>query len=106
MKPPVIKSYLDREWLNSLSTELPVLKNYINGEWQVSLSEKTGDVRCPATGEKIAGVPHSTAEELDERTHMGPLISAQHKERGLNYIERGLAEGAKLILDGRSIETV
>lgn len=33
---------------------------------------------------------------------MGPVISARHKERVLSYIEKGLKEGAKLLLDGRS----
>jgi malonate-semialdehyde dehydrogenase (acetylating)/methylmalonate-semialdehyde dehydrogenase len=32
---------------------------------------------------------------------MGPLISAKHKERVLGYIEQGIKEGAKLLLDGR-----
>jgi len=38
---------------------------------------------------------------LDEQTGMGPVVSAAHKERVLGYIEKGLAEGADLILDGR-----
>lgn len=33
---------------------------------------------------------------------MGPVISAKHKERVLGYIETGIKEGAKLILDGRN----
>ncbi len=41
---------------------------------------------------------------LDQATQMGPVISARHKERVLGYIEKGLAEGAKVILDGRDIE--
>jgi malonate-semialdehyde dehydrogenase (acetylating)/methylmalonate-semialdehyde dehydrogenase len=32
---------------------------------------------------------------------MGPVISAAHKERVLGYIEKGIAEGAKLLVDGR-----
>jgi malonate-semialdehyde dehydrogenase (acetylating)/methylmalonate-semialdehyde dehydrogenase len=32
---------------------------------------------------------------------MGPVISARHRERVLGYIERGVAEGAKLLVDGR-----
>ncbi len=32
---------------------------------------------------------------------MGPVISAKHKERVLAYIEKGIQEGAKLLLDGR-----
>ena len=38
---------------------------------------------------------------LNEQTTMGPVVSAAHKERVLGYIEKGLAEGADLILDGR-----
>ena len=44
---------------------LPVMKNYINGEWESSESNTMGDVWCPATGEKIAEVPYSTAAEVD-----------------------------------------
>ncbi|MEY4069731.1 MAG: hypothetical protein RL721_345 [Candidatus Eisenbacteria bacterium] len=32
---------------------------------------------------------------------MGPVISAAHREKVLGYIEKGLAEGATLALDGR-----
>src|SRR5256714_3074251 len=32
---------------------------------------------------------------------MGPVISAQHRDRVVNYIDKGVAEGAKLLLDGR-----
>jgi malonate-semialdehyde dehydrogenase (acetylating)/methylmalonate-semialdehyde dehydrogenase len=39
---------------------------------------------------------------LDEQTVMGPLISAAHKERVLGYIEKGIEEGADLVLDGRN----
>jgi malonate-semialdehyde dehydrogenase (acetylating)/methylmalonate-semialdehyde dehydrogenase len=34
---------------------------------------------------------------------MGPVISARHKEKVLGYIEKGIAEGAKLALDGRHL---
>jgi malonate-semialdehyde dehydrogenase (acetylating) / methylmalonate-semialdehyde dehydrogenase len=32
---------------------------------------------------------------------MGPLISANHRERVVGYIEKGVADGAKLLVDGR-----
>ena len=32
---------------------------------------------------------------------MGPVISAPHRERVVKYIEKGVAEGAKLLVDGR-----
>jgi malonate-semialdehyde dehydrogenase (acetylating)/methylmalonate-semialdehyde dehydrogenase len=38
---------------------------------------------------------------LDERTDMGPVISAAHRERVTSYIDRGVGDGAKLSLDGR-----
>ena len=39
---------------------------------------------------------------LDEKTAMGPVVSAAHKERVLGYIEKGIEEGADLIMDGRN----
>jgi malonate-semialdehyde dehydrogenase (acetylating)/methylmalonate-semialdehyde dehydrogenase len=37
----------------------------------------------------------------DEATEMGPVITQAHKERVLGYIERGVQEGATLVVDGR-----
>lgn len=37
----------------------------------------------------------------DSATEMGPVIRAQHRERVVGYIERGITEGASLISDGR-----
>jgi malonate-semialdehyde dehydrogenase (acetylating)/methylmalonate-semialdehyde dehydrogenase len=34
---------------------------------------------------------------------MGPVISATHRERVVGYINKGVAEGAKLLVDGREI---
>jgi len=38
---------------------------------------------------------------LDEGIQMGPLQSKKAKEKVLGYIEKGIKEGAKIILDGR-----
>ncbi len=35
---------------------------------------------------------------------MGPVISARHKERVLGYIQKGLDEGAELVVDGRNVK--
>src|SRR5512134_2978664 len=40
----------------------------------------------------------------DAGVPMGPLITKQHRDKVLGYIEKGLAEGAKLILDGRAYQ--
>ena len=41
---------------------------------------------------------------LEPGTTMGPLITKQHRDKVLGYIEKGLAEGAKLVLDGRGFK--
>ncbi len=41
---------------------------------------------------------------LDEGVQMGPVISKRHMERVHGYIEKGVQEGAKLILDGQNIK--
>jgi malonate-semialdehyde dehydrogenase (acetylating)/methylmalonate-semialdehyde dehydrogenase len=37
----------------------------------------------------------------DPGTDMGPLVTAEHRQRVLGYIEKGVAEGAQLLVDGR-----
>jgi malonate-semialdehyde dehydrogenase (acetylating)/methylmalonate-semialdehyde dehydrogenase len=34
---------------------------------------------------------------------MGPVISARHRERVLDYIDKGVREGAELVVDGRDL---
>jgi malonate-semialdehyde dehydrogenase (acetylating)/methylmalonate-semialdehyde dehydrogenase len=38
---------------------------------------------------------------LDESTDMGPVISAEHRDRVKAFISRGVSDGARLALDGR-----
>jgi acyl-CoA reductase-like NAD-dependent aldehyde dehydrogenase len=42
----------------------------------------------------------TVGDPLDEATDIGPLVSAQQRERVLGYIELGIAEGAKLVAGG------
>jgi malonate-semialdehyde dehydrogenase (acetylating)/methylmalonate-semialdehyde dehydrogenase len=41
---------------------------------------------------------------LDEQSAMGPLATAAHKEKVLGYIEKGIEEGADLVMDGRDFK--
>jgi len=41
---------------------------------------------------------------LDESVQMGPIRDKAKKENSLRYIETGIKEGAKLLLDGRKVE--
>jgi len=43
---------------------------------------------------------------LDESVQMGPLRDKDRKERVVSFIERGIEEGAKLLLDGRDLKLV
>lgn len=73
--------------------------------------------RCMAISVAVP-VGHATAERLIERlapkvralnigpgtdpnAEMGPLVTRQHLEKVRSYIDLGVAEGAKLIVDGR-----
>jgi malonate-semialdehyde dehydrogenase (acetylating)/methylmalonate-semialdehyde dehydrogenase len=40
---------------------------------------------------------------LEANVTMGPLISGTHRDRVKSYIDRGVKEGAKLVLDGRGV---
>jgi malonate-semialdehyde dehydrogenase (acetylating)/methylmalonate-semialdehyde dehydrogenase len=41
---------------------------------------------------------------LEPGIRMGPVISGRHRERVLGYIDKGIAEGAELVLDGRGLQ--
>jgi malonate-semialdehyde dehydrogenase (acetylating)/methylmalonate-semialdehyde dehydrogenase len=41
---------------------------------------------------------------LDETVAMGPVGSAKHKEKILGYINKGVEEGAELLIDGRDCQ--
>lgn len=40
---------------------------------------------------------------LDVNTDMGPLITKEHLNKVLDYVETGISEGADLVLDGRDL---
>jgi betaine-aldehyde dehydrogenase len=48
-----------------------------------------------ATQKLVVGDPN------DEKTDMGPLVSADHRDRVEGYIRSGLDEGAKVVLGGK-----
>jgi malonate-semialdehyde dehydrogenase (acetylating)/methylmalonate-semialdehyde dehydrogenase len=40
----------------------------------------------------------------DPQAEMGPLVTRQHRDKVLGYIEAGVREGAELVVDGRNIK--
>ncbi len=61
------------------------------------------------TADKLVGALKPRVEALkvgpatDATADMGPLISAAHRDRVTELIAKGVAEGAKLVVDGRGI---
>ena len=39
----------------------------------------------------------------DKDTDLGPVVNAGHKEKICNWIQKGIDEGAELVLDGRNV---
>lgn len=39
----------------------------------------------------------------DKTSGLGPVVNAKHKQSILNWIEKGIEEGAELVLDGRNV---
>lgn len=96
---------------------LPIMKNYVNGEWKTSESSNLGDVWCPATGEKIAQVPFSTAAEVDKAVQAAraaypewrttpPLTRARYLFRLKEAFEEHFDEIAKALVteEGKTID--
>jgi malonate-semialdehyde dehydrogenase (acetylating)/methylmalonate-semialdehyde dehydrogenase len=50
---------------------------------------------------KQAAAAVTLGHGLDHSTQMGPLQADFRKQNVINYIEKGLSEGARLVLDGR-----
>jgi malonate-semialdehyde dehydrogenase (acetylating)/methylmalonate-semialdehyde dehydrogenase len=45
------------------------------------------------------------APGLEDGAEMGPLVTAQHRDRVVGYIDQGVEEGATLVADGRALTT-
>jgi malonate-semialdehyde dehydrogenase (acetylating) / methylmalonate-semialdehyde dehydrogenase len=67
----------------------------------VAVGEATADALVPVLAERVRRlrIDHSQNADAD----MGPLITAAHRERVCGYIEAGVAEGARLVVDGRGL---
>ncbi|MCP4757416.1 MAG: CoA-acylating methylmalonate-semialdehyde dehydrogenase [Proteobacteria bacterium] len=87
--PSIITSFFGCTGQRCLSGALLVAVGDIYEQLKEKFLAAAGDVRV--------------GDGLDESTGMGPVVSASHKERILGYIETGVEEGAKLLLDGRGI---
>jgi len=69
----------------------------------ISVAVPIGDETAYRLVEKLA--PRVSALKVgpstDSDSEMGPLVTRQHMEKVLGYIETGVGEGAELVVDGR-----
>lgn len=68
----------------------------------VVVQESIADKFVALLKEKAQAVKVGCA--YDPETKLGPVVSAAHKEKVCNWIQKGLDEGAELVLDGRSVK--
>ena len=72
----------------------------------ISVAVPVGEATANALIEKL--VPKIEALRVgpasDRASDMGPLVTAQHLAKVLGYIDQGVEEGAKLVVDGRTFK--
>jgi malonate-semialdehyde dehydrogenase (acetylating)/methylmalonate-semialdehyde dehydrogenase len=65
----------------------------------VPIGEKTADALIAKLEPKVRAL--KIGPGTDPEAEMGPLVTKQHLDRVRGYIDSGVAEGAKLVVDGR-----
>ncbi len=96
---------------------IPMMKNYMNGEWVQSESTTVGDIYCPANGELIARVPYGTKEDVDKAVNAAkaafqewretpPLTRARYLFRVKDAFEENFEEIARVLVreQGKAID--
>lgn len=66
----------------------------------VPVGEKTADALIERLIPKIEALKVGPA--ADRTSEMGPLVTAQHLAKVRGYVDQGVAEGARLVVDGRT----
>ncbi len=68
----------------------------------VAVGDETADalVKRLAPRVKALKIGAGTGRDID----MGPLITAQHRDRVRGYVDHGVSEGANLVVDGRGLK--
>lgn len=72
----------------------------------ISVAVLVGDVAdkvVPALAERAKALKVKDGMQLD--AEMGPIVTRQAHQRITGYIEKGVAEGAELVVDGRTFDT-
>ena len=65
----------------------------------VPVGQDTADRLVEKLAPRVSGIKIGTWNDPD--AEMGPLVTEQHKDKVLGYINKGVEEGANLVVDGR-----
>ena len=68
----------------------------------VAVGDKVGDTLIDKLAPRVRGL--KVAPGTDPEAEMGPLVTKQHFEKVKGYVDLGVQEGAKLVVDGRSLK--
>jgi malonate-semialdehyde dehydrogenase (acetylating) / methylmalonate-semialdehyde dehydrogenase len=73
----------------------------------ISVAVAVGEETADALVERLSPLVRElkVGPGTDSKVEMGPLISAEHRSRVKGYVDLGVEEGAKLVVDGREIVT-
>jgi malonate-semialdehyde dehydrogenase (acetylating)/methylmalonate-semialdehyde dehydrogenase len=67
----------------------------------VAVGDKVGDTLIDKLAPRVRGL--KVAPGTDPEAEMGPLVTKQHYEKVKGYVDLGVQEGAKLVVDGRDL---
>jgi malonate-semialdehyde dehydrogenase (acetylating)/methylmalonate-semialdehyde dehydrogenase len=69
----------------------------------ISVAVAVGDQVADALVERLAPRVRALkiSSSLDPQAEMGPLVTAQHRDKVIGYVDSGVDEGAALVVDGR-----
>ncbi|WP_035830441.1 CoA-acylating methylmalonate-semialdehyde dehydrogenase [Kaistia adipata] len=68
----------------------------------VPVGQRTADALVETLAPRVRALKIGPATDRD--AEMGPLVTKQHMDKVLGYIDKGVAEGAKLVVDGRGFK--
>jgi malonate-semialdehyde dehydrogenase (acetylating)/methylmalonate-semialdehyde dehydrogenase len=68
----------------------------------VAVGEATADQLVSKLKNLASTLKVGAGNEAD--VSMGPLVTREHRQRVLGFVEKGLNEGAKLVVDGRALQ--
>ncbi|MBU0724952.1 MAG: CoA-acylating methylmalonate-semialdehyde dehydrogenase [Alphaproteobacteria bacterium] len=68
----------------------------------VAIGDKVGDALIERLTPKVRSL--KVGPGTDSEVEMGPLVTRQHLDKVRGYVDQGVKEGAKLVVDGRDLK--